>query len=333
MGSFSDLTPDEGTVDNGNSTTTSLLAGATFTGEWVDASNFAAITVFIYTDQDSADLGGILQFSTDQTNIDLEIKGTYTGNIGHPVTLQPQARYFRFKLTNGTTDQTEFRLQTILRRTALTDPHLRVGDHIPTDITLPIQRNVITGLSTAGGGSYENVKVTPSGAVVVEGSFGEPHEEFLETSSGSRDMNVDGCTVPVEFEVHPQDVDWVIDEFYISALDSEMEARKFLGTDEVLTNGLLVEIKTNDSEFSFNITITHDMVDWASGNTVVRISDSGGDSIKVAKTKGITLKKSGTFGPAANDDYVRITVRDDIEDVIQLRAACRGRLIPGSGNV
>lgn len=195
----------------------------------------------------------------------------------------------------------------------------------------------LTPNNTIEGGTDQTTIGNVGDSLKVTGSFnpnfGEPHEEFLETSSGSRDMNVDGCTVPVEFEVHPQDVDWVIDEFYISALDSEMEARKFLGTDEVLTNGLLVEIKTNDSEFSFNITITHDMVDWASGNTVVRISDSGGDSIKVAKTKGITLKKSGTFGPAANDDYVRITVRDDIEDVIQLRAACRGRLIPGSGNV
>lgn len=166
--SFSDLTPDEGQLDSGNSTTTPLAADATFTGDWVDVSNFAAITVFIYSDQDSASLGGVLQFSTDASNVDLVISGTYSGNVGHPVTVQPQARYFRFVYTNGSTLQTEFRVQTILRRVALTDPHLRVDDHIPSDFTLPIQRNVITGLSSAGGGEYVNVKVNPSGSLVTE---------------------------------------------------------------------------------------------------------------------------------------------------------------------
>lgn len=175
--SFSDLTTDEGYIDSSNSTTTPLAADATYTGGWVDVSGYNAITTYIYSDQDSASLGGILQFSTNASDVDLEIKGTYTGGVGHPVTVQPHASYFRFKYTNGSTLQTTFKVQTVLRRAALTDPHLRVDDHIPTDITLPIQRNVITGQKPNN--DYVNFQATAAGnfkvsVEEVDSSFAMP---------------------------------------------------------------------------------------------------------------------------------------------------------------
>jgi len=104
-------------VDSLNSTESTLLANQTFTGSFVDVTEFASIQICVVSDQASALDGAIVQFSTD---------GTISGIIrSHESTIQPstyglffslprEAAYYRVIYTNGDTDQTTFKLQSLL---------------------------------------------------------------------------------------------------------------------------------------------------------------------------------------------------------------------------
>jgi hypothetical protein len=110
------------------------------------------------------------QFSTDNTNWDdtndfnLDTSVSSTRRFQFPVT----AQYFRVVYTNGAVAQTAFRMQTILHSTdVLTSIH-RIDTGLDNDRPVTVTKSVIAGETTAGGGSFVNVKVTPSGALAID---------------------------------------------------------------------------------------------------------------------------------------------------------------------
>jgi hypothetical protein len=157
-------------VDSGNSTTTPLGAGATFTGTAVDLLSYASITYSVFTDQDSAANGVVCQFSPDNVNWDDRITNSKTadGTVSD-FSARPHDRYFRIKYTNGATPQTTFRFYTILKRIMPAGDTTGV-DHPPHsgDDALLVKA-VMSGKSTGGGGSYVDVKVNPSGTIQIGG--------------------------------------------------------------------------------------------------------------------------------------------------------------------
>lgn len=156
------IVDDGAIISTLNSTTTPLGAGETFTGTWEDVSEYASVTVMMHSDQDSATLGGQIQFSSDGTNIDISNDGTYSASVdGHPVTFPPQAKYFRFVFTNGATPQTFLRIQSVFGKNARTNPFLMVSDSVPSNFHLPIQRNIVTAQKASG--EYANVQATNGG--------------------------------------------------------------------------------------------------------------------------------------------------------------------------
>lgn len=184
-------------------------------------------------------------------------------------------------------------------------------------------RNGVSALSV----KIEDMNVDNFSIPVVPGVFGEPKSEFLKTSGGSSDMNVDGSVTAVEFSISPDtDSDWLIDELYFSAQDGSVKASKFFGTGVILSNGVLLEVKANNIITTRTFTTTHEFLEWASAGAWSERSDAGGDSLKASYTGGILLRKSGTFGPVANDDYIKATVQDDITSVVQFRSEARGVL-------
>lgn len=152
-------------IDAGNSTTTPLGAGATFTGTAVDVSGFAAVSIQIYSDQDSATDGMQFQFSIDGTNWDdinefsLITAESNARRFQFPVT----AQYFRFVYTNGGTAQGAFRVQTILHRTNILTSIHRIDGELVNDRSVTVVKSVISGETSAGGGGFVNVKVDPAG--------------------------------------------------------------------------------------------------------------------------------------------------------------------------
>lgn len=159
-----------GVLNSGNSSVAPLGIGAVFTGVAVEITNFSAICVAVATDQDSAVDGLEMQFSPDGTNWDHKHKFTIAAP-GVSWTQAAELRYFRIVYTNGAAAQTYFRLTTILKRQQTSPSRYTVEQPLFGNQMADINKSVIFGKTTAGGGSYVDVKVNPSGALTVDATL------------------------------------------------------------------------------------------------------------------------------------------------------------------
>lgn len=98
--------------DTKNSTTITLTAGSTFTGE-SSPTDTTELAIMIYSDTDSEIDGHQVQYSSDGANWDVSIKNTYRGGVQYKGTFPIYGKYFRIIYTNGSINQTTFRLQAL----------------------------------------------------------------------------------------------------------------------------------------------------------------------------------------------------------------------------
>lgn len=175
-----DVTVSSGTVtanelrkmqDDGNTTTTPLGNGGIYTGTWLETNGWTQAIVTVVTDQNAATDGLRFEMSRNASTVDHVHVFTPLINTpnGHhyPVTLD--GKYFRVKYTNGTTPQGTFKVITNLFTNAVEEGHVHpINYAIDSDHPAPINRSVIVGETTAGGGGYVNVKVNPSGALTAD---------------------------------------------------------------------------------------------------------------------------------------------------------------------
>lgn len=106
----------KGTENANNSSTDLLLAAGTFEGAAEDVTDYGSITVEVYASHASATNGLSIEFSQD--NVDWEDAQTYSiaATTAYSLTFRPRAKWFRVVYTNGGTNQTTFKLQTIYRQ-------------------------------------------------------------------------------------------------------------------------------------------------------------------------------------------------------------------------
>jgi hypothetical protein len=170
-----------GVISTINSNTTPISASTSWSGSWEDVSDYASISTIA-----TASNAGTLyaEFSTDGINTDRTIPlsdGT-SGDMGiHSLT--PIAKYFRVKLTNGGSNQTGLRLQTIYNsggRIAL--PTSRISQTLNSYTDVLNVRSSLFG--TTDGGDIISVPVTPEGHIEVaihapRNPFGSIHTENL----------------------------------------------------------------------------------------------------------------------------------------------------------
>lgn len=98
-------------IDTNNSSTATLLAAAVFTGTGSDVLQMKTISILAKSDQ----AGSLsIQFSSDNSNWDSARSFTVLAAVAFEQVIYVKARYFRIVYTNGGTDQTYFRLQTLL---------------------------------------------------------------------------------------------------------------------------------------------------------------------------------------------------------------------------
>ena len=100
-------------VSSVNGSIIPLASSGVFTGEWVDATNYASIVVAVKTDQDGT---FTVQFSPDGTNADSTLTRYYrTAQIEPPHRFTITRQYVRVTFTNTSTSlQTYFRMQSML---------------------------------------------------------------------------------------------------------------------------------------------------------------------------------------------------------------------------
>lgn len=150
-------------VEPGNSSTSTLLADAVFTGTGVDLLDHQTVTVMIDASHDSATDGMQFQFSSDDSNWDVSLNFTYTAAEGGRIfQFGIYARYFRVVYTNGGTGQTHFRCQTLLHHEpTLTTIH-RLVDNSSPDRSAEIVKSAIIA-QAAGSGDFVPVQATAAG--------------------------------------------------------------------------------------------------------------------------------------------------------------------------
>lgn len=158
-------------------------------------------------------------------------------------------------------------------------------------------------------------------AQIIPTSLGT--REFLfAKNGGSTALNVDGDPAPVEFTVAANaSKDLLVEALRFYALDSGIKVDKFLGENTALTNGILVEIKSDDEVFTFPLikrtTDFHAYFALSRGEEFNLIFASGEDSMIATffPEKNFFIRKQGTFG---TDDYIKITIQDNIDSVNRL---------------
>lgn len=131
-----------GEIDQLNSTATPLAAGATFTGQWVDISDYGIIYVNVYADVASATDGLQVQQSSDGINADHDDVYSISANAAKNFAINPYGQYLRLVYINGGNPQSAFRLQTKLNTYGLATSH-RVKDDLLTDDDARLVKSII----------------------------------------------------------------------------------------------------------------------------------------------------------------------------------------------
>lgn len=172
---MANVVPHTSVIPAAGSTVTPLGGSATWTSAAIDCLGFSTVTIILTADVDSIEDGMQFRWSSDGTNWDdvygfhLHSATSETRRFQFPVC----ARYFSINYINDSGAQGYFRVQTILHRSnTLTSIH-EIDGTVGHDRSCTLVKASIFGETTAGGGGFVNVKVNPSGSLVVEASVEE----------------------------------------------------------------------------------------------------------------------------------------------------------------
>lgn len=150
------------------------------------------------------------------------------------------------------------------------------------------------------------------------------------TNVASVDMNVNGGGTPVTFDIAPHPtLDKVIGSMVFEAFDGGIKIDTFLGQNSELSNGIVIEVKSENEVFSFrpirNTQEFDSLFSFGSGRSYEVIFASGNDSLvaRFGSATPFVLKPVGTY---ATDDYIRVTINDNLSNVNKLRFLAVGQL-------
>lgn len=154
-----------------------------------------------------------------------------------------------------------------------------------------------------------------SGSVTAgEGDVTGRIVEFAE-NGGSSDLRVDGSITPQEFIITASpDKERFFTSLRFEALGNGIQFTNFLSKNGALSNGILITIRSNDSQVTFPpISATEDFASFFSrGPSDFDIFDLAGTDYFRATltfTAPFQIYKQGTFG---TDDFIKITIRDNL---------------------
>jgi hypothetical protein len=197
------LTPsDSGIVDAGNSTTSALLAGATFTGVAIDVVKYPSVVVSALTDKE-----GTLQvqFSPDGVNWDSNLSFSVAANTNEVHRVTVTRRYFRVRFVNGAANQGFLRLQTLLgRQQTLTSA---LNSIIQADADAQVVRPLDFNLMVAEN-LYENRNATTKEGINFDVDTGSVPEDLWDfggtytgfpAAAGIAEINVPGADTGTVF--------------------------------------------------------------------------------------------------------------------------------------
>jgi len=148
-------------------------------------------------------------------------------------------------------------------------------------------------------------------------------------SDGAIDLNVNGATTPQEFLIQAKPTDLIINTLIFECFCGNTRTDRFLDLNSELANGLLVEVKSEDSPFSFQPIKRTGELDslfsvGAFGDFKIIAASSGTYvSAKFGLSAPFILKAAGSF---AIDDFIKVTVRDNLSSINRIRFLAVGAL-------
>lgn len=179
------------TNDATNTSTTLLLAGATFAGGWVDTeavgNETSMISISVKSDVASATDGIVLEWSHAGAAADIALNATYAPSSLGTFYATRRMRYYRTKYVNGGTNQATFLLVVDKYALPLTTPIIPLATRLRDDFLAAIGRSVTSGkiIGGADDGLYGNIS-----AIKV----GNPATTFLPVLNGARPSQIPGRT-------------------------------------------------------------------------------------------------------------------------------------------
>lgn len=154
-----------GVVSPGNSTTTPLGIGATFTGTAESCLSISHIIIMVKSDQPSATKGLKVEVSADGTTWNTLEEFTVPANKLKVYTLGPAGAFFRVRYTNNSVAQSSFLLQTTLKPFSQKASTHVISDSIADEDDAELVKAVITGVTETG--VFKNAKVSDDGFLKV----------------------------------------------------------------------------------------------------------------------------------------------------------------------
>lgn len=154
--------------DTGNSTTATLGSGGNFTGTAFDLNSYSSWSINIFSNKASSSNGLVVQWSDDGTNWDFSDAITYVASVGNMITFGRKARYVRLNYTNTNSAQTVFRVTAYAQPLSVRHTRKFVGSALSDGETGQVVIAGIQGHTTAGGGAWVDVKVSPSGSLSAD---------------------------------------------------------------------------------------------------------------------------------------------------------------------
>jgi len=144
----------------------------------------------------------------------------------------------------------------------------------------------------------------------------------FEDSGGSIALNTNGSTTPITFEIPTTNFDRAINKISIYGRDGGIKFGQFLAINQILQNGLLIEIKSDDNVFtSLPIVQTDDFRNLFCISprdfTIDVFSNEDVFNATFVSPEPIIIRANTQF---TTPDYVRITVRDNLNNVNYLEA-------------
>ena len=149
-------------IDAGNSTTTPLGAGATFTGTGHSTIGFMSVQISIDTDQANSANGFQVQWSSDDTNwADVDFGQVNSSDIlptGQTYIFPVKRPYYRVVYT-ASGAQTTFRLQSVLKVEPTTGATIDLGDAISGSYHTLMARDMPFGRSSLAASTFNDITV------------------------------------------------------------------------------------------------------------------------------------------------------------------------------
>ena len=144
----------------------------------------------------------------------------------------------------------------------------------------------------------------------------------FEDSGGSIALNANGSNTPIAFEIPTTNFDRAINKISIYGRDGGIKFGQFLAINQILQNGLLIEIKSDDNVFtSLPIVQTDDFRNLFCISprdfTIDVFSNEDVFNATFVSPEPIIIRANTQF---TTPDYVRITVRDNLNNVNYLEA-------------